>query len=347
MGKLSDDIFQMYDSGNRLHAAMIELTNRCPCDCSHCLLVRECHDEMSTSVILNLLEELHSEGVFNLALTGGEPFLRKDLPEILEAAHRHRFFTSILTTAVTIGPAEVDLLKENKVKRIEVSLLGANAETHDSIMNFPGAFERTIRAVKLMVAAGLNVRLKTTVMQPNFQELEAMRDLSKKLGVLFKANVSVAPRVDGDLSPLDLALTEQQVSELDSSLINDGLIPDEEISGGALLTCRAGNTVAGISPQGDVFPCILFRYKLGNVRENSLQEILHTRPDSFLERIRTVREEEVTECMTCDLRSVCQRCPGVAWIENGDMCAASPSACALARGLALGKTRQGKGKSQP
>jgi AdoMet-dependent heme synthase len=342
VGSLRDDILKMYDSGNRLQAVMIELTNRCPASCVHCLLVRDTHDEMNTQEVLDLLDQLRAEGTFNLALTGGEPFMRSDLAEILAAANRHRFFISILTTAITVGPDEVEMMKANNVKRVEVSLLGATPETHDTIMNFPGAFHRTMQAVRLMVAAGLGVRLKTTVMSPNVHELEAMRDLAGELGTKFKASISVSPRVDGDLSPLDLALTRDQVAALDPTLINDGLIPGEDPSAGALLTCRAGNTVGCISPQGDVFPCLLFRYPLGNLRRNSLQEILHDKPDPFLETIRTVKPEEVTECNSCDLKSICQRCPGVAWIETGDMVAASPSACVRAEGMAAGKSRKGQ-----
>lgn len=347
MGSLRDDILQMYDSGNRLQAVMIELTNRCPASCVHCLLVRDTKNEMTTSEVLDLLDQLRAEGTFNLALTGGEPFLRSDLGEILAAADRHRFFISILTTATTVGPAEVALMKKHNVKRVEVSLLGATAETHDSIMRFPGAFDRTIAAVKLMVAAGLGVRLKTTVMSPNVHELEAMRDLAGELGTKFKASISVSPRVDGDLSPLDLALTREQVAELDHALINDGLIPGEDPSGGALLTCRAGNTVGCVSPQGDVFPCLLFRYPLGNLRDNTLQEILHGKPVPYLETIRTIRPEEVTECLNCELRSICQRCPGVAWVETGDMYAASPSACVRAEGMAAGIAAGTIKKGQP
>lgn len=340
MGDLKGEILRFYDQGNRLHAAMIELTNRCPASCKHCLLVRDTSDEMTTDEVLDLLDQLRREGTFNLALTGGEPFLRRDLPQILEAAHRHRFFLSILTTALTVGEAEIELMKKNHVQRVEVSLLGATAAVHDDLMNVPGAFDKTTEAVRRMVAAGLSVRLKTTVMQPNVHQLQAMKDIARDLGTKFKASISVSPRVDGDLAPLDLALTAEQVAELDPTLINDGLIPGEDPAAGALLTCRAGNTVACISPQGDVFPCLMFRYKTGNLRENTLQEILHDRPDPQLERIRTVRPEEVSECVDCDLRDVCQRCPGVAWMETGDMLAASPSACSRARGMAEGKKRR-------
>jgi len=341
MTGLRDEIFAKYRAGYYLHAAMIELTYACPCDCEHCFLVREPRDEMSCDEVIDLLGQLRDLGVVNLGLTGGEPFTRKDLPRILEETQRHRFITSVLTTAVTVGEAETDLLVRTGVRRVEVSLLGARPETHDSIMRRPGAQARTLAAVRLMRAAGLEVRLKTTVMQRNRAELEAMHELAKELGVLFEANVTVAPRVDGDTAPQELGLLEDQVARLDPQLIGGGLIPDEDFSGGGLLTCQAGRTIAAINPRGDVYPCLMFPRVLGNIRQASLQDILRDQPSEYLQELRQLTADDAPECRDCELRKFCQRCPGIAYMETGDSTAPSPGACLLARGLA-GQNRSGR-----
>lgn len=330
MGALRDDILRLYTAENRLHAAMIEVTHRCPCDCVHCLLVREPHNELTLDEIVDILRQLRDEGVCNLGLTGGEPFARRDFPQILEAAHAHRFFLTVLTTGVTVGAAEVAQLRRCGVKQVEISLLGAGPDTHDAIMRLRGAFDRTVAAVKLLVAAGIAVNLKTTVLTLNWWEVAAMRDLARQLGAGFEANVTVAPRIDGDRGPLDYALTETELAQLDPALINAGPIPGEDLSGGAPLVCRAGRIVATVGPHGEVYPCLLFRYELGNLRERSLHDILHGSPDPFLVALRRLEEHEVSDCVGCDLRGHCQRCPGIAYLETGDVRAPSPSACTLA-----------------
>ncbi len=334
MVRLRDEIFAKYKAGGHVHAAMIELTHACPCDCEHCFLVRQPRDEMSTAEVIDLLEQLRALGVINLGLTGGEPFARRDLPAILEAAHADRFFTSILTTGYNVGSGEVDLLVRCGVKRAEVSLLGAEPETHDRIMRRPGAFDHMLAAVKLMSAAGLSVRLKSTLMQSNYRQLEAMNELATGLGVLFQANITVAPRVDGDCSPQALGLDERQLAGLNPALINGGLIPDEDFGEGGLLTCQAGRTVIGINPRGEVYPCLLYPAVLGNIRQNSLREILFEKPSTFLQEIRTLVPEDVAHCHACELRRHCQRCPGIAYMETGDPRARSETACVVARGLA-------------
>ncbi len=337
MGSLRDDILRLYASQHRLHAAMIEVTHRCPCDCVHCLLVREPRDELTVEELSDILRQLRDEGVFNLGLTGGEPFARRDFPRILEAARAHRFFLSVLTTGVTVGAAEVALMRRCGVQRVEISLLGAGPDTHDGIMRLRGAFARTLSAVKLMVAAGLEVSFKTTVLTLNWREVPAMRDLARQLGAGFEANVTVAPRIDGDRAPLDFALTRAELSQLDPALINAGPIPGEDLTGGAPLVCKAGRTVATIGPRGEVYPCLLFRYELGNLRQRSLHDILHAAPDPFLEDLRKLESHEVITCAGCELRGSCQRCPGIAYLETGDVRAPSPSACALASHLVRGR----------
>ncbi len=334
MPGLLDRLNRKYEAENRLHAVLVELTHACPCNCLHCLLVRKPRSELTLDEIADLLAQLRQEGTFNLGLTGGEPFLRKDFPRILELVRRDRFFVSVLTTGILVGKPEVELLQRCGVRFTEISLLGAGPETHDAVMRFPGAFERTVAAVKLLRDAGITVCLKTTILRPNRQELPAMARLAEKLGAMFSANISVSPRVDGDRGPQELALDEEEVARLDPTLLGGGPLPDEDHSAGAVLTCRAGRTVAGISPRGDVFPCILMRRKVGNLRHQSLQEIWHDRPDPFLDQLRELKSEDVAECHACELRASCRRCPGVAYLETGQLRLRSPSACSCARGIA-------------
>ncbi len=343
MPSLRDDIFQRYATQHRLHAAMIEVTHRCPCDCVHCLLVRDPRDELTLDELTDVLQQLRDEGVFNLGLTGGEPFARGDFPQILAAAHAHRFFLSVLTTGVMVGAPEVNLMQRCGVRQVEISLLGAGPDTHDAIMQMRGAFARTMTAVQLLVAAGLAVSLKTTVLTLNWREVPAMRDLAQRLGAGFEANITVAPRIDGDAAPLGYALTEVELSRLDAALINAGPIPGEDLTGGAPLVCKAGRTVATIGPRGEVYPCLLFRYELGNLRQRSLHDILHTAPDPFLVAWRQLEAHEVSVCAGCELRGHCQRCPGIAYLETGDVRAPSPSACALARRVVPSHENDGPG----
>lgn len=336
---LMDEVKRKYMAINRIFSAGIEVTHRCPCDCRHCFVARDSGEELSTDEMADLLRQLAAEGAMELGFTGGEVFLREDFPQILELARRGHFTIEILTTGVLIGPAEVALLRRLKMKGVEMSLLGAVPETHEGIMRFPGAFERLLRAVRLLREADIPVTLKTTVLRPNWKELPAMARLAQELGAGFRASVNVLARSDHEGSSQELGLTEEEVARCDPKLIGARFLSDEPEKGGAILVCGAGKSTVGVSPQGDIFPCILLRHRVGNIREKSLKRIWHDEPDPFLVAWRSARPEDMADCYACAVRPFCNRCPGSAYLESSDVHLRAPHACVRARGVARAARR--------
>ncbi len=334
MTSLREELQRKYFKDSRIHAVIFELTEACPCRCVHCYLLKQPQDELTLDEIKIYFEQLHAEGAFNLTLTGGEPLVRQDFDQILAAAHSHQFFLTVLTTGLLVDAAKADLLAKYDVGSVELTLLGDNAETHDRMMQRPGSFDKILEACRLITERQLRLVVKTTIMQGNHTELNGMAELARQLRARFSASVSLAPRVDGNLDPLSLALTQEQLATLDPALLYGGLIPGEDHQEGGLLTCRAGVTVVAISATGDVFPCVLFRRKVGNLREQSLREIWHDKSDPFLAELRAIRAEDVNTCPDCKIRKHCRRCPGVAWLETGKLREPAPSCCEIAEGLA-------------
>jgi radical SAM protein with 4Fe4S-binding SPASM domain len=110
-----------------------------------------------------------------------------------------------------------------------------------------------------------------------------------------------------------------------------GLLPGEDYSSGALLKCLAGITTIGISPQGDIYPCIVLHEPVGNIRDRSLRDIWHTNPVPFLSNLRNMKPGDVSECLHCADRFSCKRCPGIAYLETGDLRNPSMTACMIAK----------------
>jgi radical SAM protein with 4Fe4S-binding SPASM domain len=339
MTSLSEHIEQRYLTERRIYAVLMELTKRCPADCIHCYVIKNPINELSLAEICDYFAQFRAEGVFNLTLSGGDPLVRPDIAEILAEARRHHFFTSVQTSGLPVTAKQADLMARHGVNTVEMSMLGDNAATHDAVMQFTGAFAKLENAVRLLRDRGVGVVLKATLMKPNHDELSGMAELARRWGARFNASVSLVPRHDGNCQPLDLALTQDQVADLDPKLVAAGLIPGEDYSGGGLITCRAGMTIAAVNAVGEVFPCVVFPAKVGSLRERTLQQIWHDYPDPFLLELRSIKAPEVQECFHCDLRSSCRRCPGGAWLETGKLRTAAPSDCAVAEGLARGIAR--------
>ncbi len=335
MSSVVADIERRYWENNQIHALILELTHRCPCRCKHCYVVHEPQeDRLSTDDVLDLLDQAREEGVFHLTLTGGEVMLRKDIFTILEKARRDGHKITLLTSGLTLNEAQIIRLATIGLFSVEMSMLGASAAVNDDLMQVPGALDRICKTARLMRKHGLQVILKSTIMRPNAAELSAMADLARKLDCAFNATPSVVARRTGGRDPLDLALDVDELADLDPSLLDGGHIPGEDSSHGAILICKAGRTVAAVSPEGDVYPCIMWPQPVGNIRERQLKDIWHTNPDSFLQEIRGLAAQEITGCPGCDLRRHCKRCPGAAWQETRSFDGPAPTICNAAEGHA-------------
>jgi radical SAM protein with 4Fe4S-binding SPASM domain len=77
-----------------------------------------------------------------------------------------------------------------------------------------------------------------------------------------------------------------------------------------------------------VFPCVQLPQAAGNLRREKFEDIWYHAPQ--LERLRAIRESQLPICSQCEIRSYCERCPGLALMEGGDMLGAYERACALA-----------------
>ncbi len=329
MKELLERIYRDYRSNNRIYAAMLELTWRCVANCVHCYLLDENPPELDTAQVLDLLEQLREEGTIDLGLTGGEVMIRKDFPVILEAAHKAGFKISVLTTGILIDERMADLLRDCRVHHVEMSILGGNAETHDRLMRHPGAFDKMIRGMRMLRDRKIPGVMKATVLRENAGELEAMRGVADSLKVMFSANATLLPTVDGGSKPQELGLDSAAAASLDPKLLTGGFIEDGELSGGAVLTCNAGKINCCVSPDGSVYPCLIWRRPVGSVLENRIYDIWHAKPDPYLVKIREATPQDSGICHACPKKDSCKRCPGSAFSETGDFQAPIPSACRL------------------
>ena len=98
------------------------------------------------------------------------------------------------------------------------------------------------------------------------------------------------------------------------------------------LPCSAGHNSCYISPYGDVFPCVQLPQAAGNLRREKFADIWYHAPQ--LERLRAIRESQLPVCSRCEIRSYCERCPGLALMEGGDLLGAYDRACELAEAKA-------------
>jgi radical SAM protein with 4Fe4S-binding SPASM domain len=324
----------------------VDLTYRCNERCIHCYLDHEDHGEMKTDEIKNVLEQLAQSGTLFLTLSGGEIFLRDDLFELLEFARSLHFDISLKTNALLIDAERARKLRALSVRRIQISIYSAEPAVHDAITKVRGSLERTLTAIRFLQAEGLQVKIACPLMKQNLMAYRNVQALAAELGVPYVLDMTITPKMDGDMGLLQLRNPVQDLlpilqdptlnppsSSQDSAQtaqLTTGSATSSGIESQAYedIPCSAGHNSCYISPYGEVFPCVQMPVATGNLRQQRFEEIWFKSPE--MERVRAVRESQLPVCSKCSIRQYCERCPGLAQMEGGDLLGAYERACDLA-----------------
>jgi radical SAM protein with 4Fe4S-binding SPASM domain len=308
----------------------LDLTYRCNERCVHCYLDHDDHGELSREEIFALLAELARAGTLILTLSGGEPLLRPDFFAIVERARALSFSIKVKSNGILIGPSQAALLRRHGVHQVQISIYSHRAAVHDGITKVPGSLSRSLSAIRLLRAYGLNLAIATPLMAQNFDDYPGVRALAAELGVPVTIDPTITPKMDGDHSVLRHRIAAGQLQSVfrDSALVGDvqkfsECNPVDDAVLGSY-PCSAGHTLCYISPYGDVFPCVQFPLPCGNIRRQSLRSIWAVSPE--MERVRSIRTGDLHTCSTCVHAADCTRCPGLAYME-GDMFGPSSADC--------------------
>ena len=122
-------------------------------------------------------------GVAILTFSGGEPLLRKDIYDAVKRANDNGMLCTIASNGTLITPKVAKELAEAGIRRVEIGLDGARAETHDFLRNKHGSFEATVEGIRNCAAVGFDELATTmTLHSNNINELEETMNLAENLG---------------------------------------------------------------------------------------------------------------------------------------------------------------------
>jgi radical SAM protein with 4Fe4S-binding SPASM domain len=315
---LADEVDAFYWKNFYIQKMHLELTYRCNFRCVHCYNATHLggSSELLAEQWSSVLSQLAAMGCYFLTFTGGELFIRPDTIDILQSACDLGFSFRINTNGSLVNERLIAKLESLRpfMQGIDVSFYGATADVHDVLSKKIGSFANTKRAVQLLVSAGFPTLTKYITMKDNFDGLSKFEEDMHALGVPFMVHTgSLIPRTDRNRAPLVQLLTDAQYLKLLSTH------PDSHSS--APNACRPGHVRGAITPEGDVSPCEwLTDFKLGSLKSQTLREVWYAQPFASF---RSVFEQE-SECIPCDLRPGCNRCPAHSYLETGNLLHCAP-----------------------
>jgi radical SAM protein with 4Fe4S-binding SPASM domain len=331
-GAFSADLHQR-QAGERMPLQVsIEVTRRCPLECQHCYNNLPMGDqdarnrEMTTEEHFRMLDELVEMGCFWLLYTGGEIFARKDFLDIYTYAKKKGFLITLFTNGTLINEKIADYLVEWPPFAIEITLYGRTKETYEELTQIPGSYERCLRGIKLLRERGLPLKLKTVATSINKNEIFAMRHFAEEeLGVEFKFDGQINPRIDCSQSPLAVRLTPEEVVALDMNapkgvseyrklVMHDLASPPRSTQGGTVYSCGGGANSFAINAYGEMGICVISQQETFEIRQAGLKPAW----EESLREVRARKRTRVTKCVQCRIQSLCGMCPANGEMENGD-----------------------------
>jgi pyrroloquinoline quinone biosynthesis protein E len=161
-----------------------ELTYRCPLHCAYCsnpVNLAEYRDELSTEQWCDVLGQARSAGVLQVHLSGGEPLLRRDLPEIVRRANGLGMYTNLITSGIPLDAGRLAALLAAGLEHLQLSIQDAGPEAADRIAG--GRFHgRKLAAAELVRAAGIPFTVNVVLHAGNVDRLAAIADVAASLG---------------------------------------------------------------------------------------------------------------------------------------------------------------------
>ena len=169
-----------------LRELWLQINNACNLSCAHCLVSSGPGKEpgLPLEQLVTVVDHAVGLGLERLYITGGEPFVRKDIFTLLRHATETRGLEVILLSNATVfqGPIRrgLDTLDRSRV-RFQVSVDGASAETNDPVRG-PGTFAKAMDGARLLVDLGFEVALTTVTTRRNLRELPELPGIAQATG---------------------------------------------------------------------------------------------------------------------------------------------------------------------
>jgi len=331
-----------------LQSASVRVTRACNLRCKQCYSFagKPLKNELTLAEFEGLFAQLKALGVVRIFFTGGEPFLRKDMPEVLEAADREGFACYISSNGTPINGriiAKLDRLEH--LKNFQVSIDGLDG-THDQIRGRAGSFTAAINAVRLAVT-GLRRPKKVvvcTLLPDNLNQIEELVGTLDELHLDSFCLVPLYPvkREEGlhDVSTEDKHAALERLTKLRPRNLRIAVLTAPAIIPHALQQTGSGcgylcsfPSILGIDADGSVAPCDgLLDHPpsvLGNVRDSTLEELWQHK---LMRELRDIQPHEIRGvCGQCEHIEFCAGgCRARAFLEYGDFRAPNPLCQAFA-----------------
>lgn len=339
----------------------VEITTSCNLRCAYCSHFSGPGDtdkDLSLEAWLRFFSELRRCAVMNVTLSGGEPFYRPDLKEIIQGIVDNRMRFSILSNGTLIDPDMAAFLASTRrCNHVQISIDGAIDITHDAFRG-RGNFTKAIEGIKTLQRSMVSVTVRVTIHRKNVYELEAIAKLlleEIKLPSFSTNSASAMGLCRKNASQIQLTVPERSLAMETLTLLCSRYGDRINATAGPLAdgraweemqeACRKGRPMEGrgfltgcngplqtiaVRADGAIIPCLqLGHMVLGWINHDNLLDVWQDHPELHKLRERSlIPLSSFTLCRDCDYKDYCTgNCPATAYTMTGQVNHPSPEGC--------------------
>jgi radical SAM protein with 4Fe4S-binding SPASM domain len=334
---LAGGFFEHTDTQPTARSAYLHVTQRCNLSCVGCYSFDDYRNTLPDPTYEQLtkaISGLAKVGVKSLVISGGEPFLREDLPELLDYAKTVEGIETInvATNGTKLSRESLERLAPI-VSRISVSFDGASALSAAHIRK-EQRFDTLVGAVRLIQEVGIPAQITPTVHANSIDELGQYLALSKELGVLLSYSLFTGPCSDPEVKKL--LPGESELWELGETVFCqscDALstVQDSPLAVNLSIArkCGAGKEMLSVAADGTLYPCHMLHLeecRLGNLFSDDMANIRFDEIPCFAE----IRGSSMdNDCSACEYQWFCRGgCKARSYLTHGTFSLKDPY-CAM------------------
>jgi len=259
----------------------IGVTPRCPNKCIHCGAadMMAPNNEMTVDEIVGTINQALDLGTYLVTIDGGEPMVRKDLPEIVSRIDKTKTTVSMFTSGFRLNDERAEVLKEAGLTSVKISFDSADPEVHDKFRGRKGAFDDAIAAVKSANKVELMTDMYLTISPYNIDNIDDLYQLATEMNMTEMSMTGIIA-VGNWKDHEDEVMTRVDAKRLEEFHKSKNSVQDGPrvtalpyLMGPDMFGCFAGNRWMHVASTGDVLPCPYTPLSFGNIRDEPLSAL--------------------------------------------------------------------------
>lgn len=326
----------------------LELLPICNMNCDMCY-IRLSRTEMekkgrmrTADEWISMGEEMERAGVLFLLLTGGEPLIFPDFRRLYLSLRERGIILTVNTNGTLIDADWAAFFGENKPRRINITLYGADDRAYETLCHYPGGFEKTVQGIRLLKERGVDVKINGSVTKSNRNDMEKIYAIGRELGAPVHMDTYMLPGIHERKLPFEAQsrLEPEEAAAAEMEMLRNEMNPEDlrmyvqqmllqiKKEGNVYsegITCMAGNCSFAVNWQGEMRPCVTLEEPSVPVFETGFESAWQ----QISEKVKAYRVNE--KCRQCRLRPVCKTCVASARLETGEYDGLPEYLCRYAR----------------